>query len=231
MKEIIFRPTSKEVEHLVPPPKPAKHYIPEWLKSVPFYTNNKMEIDNVGNANVTLKGCMPFLDSFTTGYIQETWCDIYIDASDNFEYRFAGGPQIMEHRPKEKQHFPTPHSFSPQEFTWKQPWIPQLPDGYSMIYTHPFNNFELPFMNLTAIIDNDKFYMENNTNHPFFIKENFKGVIPKGTPYMQMIPIKRDSWCSKTTSYDELLSLSVRKIRQFFVGGYKRLYWSKKDYT
>jgi hypothetical protein len=137
----------------------------------------------------------------------------------------------MEHRPKEKQHFPTPHSFSPQEFTWKQPWIPQLPDGYSMIYTHPFNNFELPFMNLTAIIDNDKFYMENNTNHPFFIKENFKGVIPKGTPYMQMIPIKRDSWCSKTTSYDELLSLSVRKIRQFFVGGYKRLYWSKKDYT
>jgi hypothetical protein len=231
MKNIIFRPTSLEVEHLATKPKPAKNYFPDWIKSVPLYANNKMEIDMFGNANVTLKGCMPFLDTFTSGYIQETWCDIYVDVQEKYEYRFAGGPEIMEHRPQEKQHYPAPEGYARQEFTWKQPWIPQLPSGYSMLYVQPFNRYDLPFLNLSAIIDNDTFYMENNTNHPFFIKENFKGIIPKGTPYMQMIPIKRDAWESSFKSYDEMLSLSVRKIRQFFIGGYRKLYWQKKEYN
>lgn len=232
MKTVTFRPISKEVEILATQPRPAKMYIPDWLKKVPMYTDNKMRIDVNGNANVTLKGCMPFLDTFTSGYIQETWCDIYINANkDIFEYRFSRGPQIMEHRPVDRQHFPHIAGYNAQEFTWKQPWIPQLPDGYSMLYTQPFNRTDLPFLNLTAIIDNDKFFMENNTNHPFFIKENFEGIIPKGTPYMQMIPIKRDQWQSDFESYDETLSLNVAKIRQFFVGGYKKLFWQKKEYN
>jgi hypothetical protein len=166
MKKITFRPTSKEVEVLATKPKPAKAYIPDWLKKVPLYTNNKMKIDSDGYANLTLKACMPFLDPFTSGYIQETWCDIYINSNEgHFEYRYSGGPQIMEHRTSDRQHVPPPAGYCAQEFTWKQPWIPQLPDGYSMLYTQPFNHTDLPFLNLTAIIDNDKFYMENNTNH------------------------------------------------------------------
>jgi hypothetical protein len=137
----------------------------------------------------------------------------------------------MEHRTSDRQHVPAPNGYCSQEFTWKQPWIPQLPDGYSMLYTQPFNRTDLPFLNLTAIIDNDKFYMENNTNHPFFIKEGFEGIIPKGTPYMQMIPIKRDSWKSEFKDHDPLLSLSVSKIRQYFMGGYKKLFWQKKEYN
>jgi hypothetical protein len=232
MKKITFRPTTKEVEVLATKPKPAKTYIPEWLKNVPLYTNNKMKIDNDGYANLTLKACMPFLDTFTSGYIQETWCDIYINTSKHpYEYRYSGGPEIMEHRTSDRQHVPAPNGYCSQEFTWKQPWIPQLPDGYSMLYTQPFNRTDLPFLNLTAIIDNDRFYMENNTNHPFFIKEGFEGIIPKGTPYMQMIPIKRDSWQSEFKEHDPLLSLSVAKIRQYFMGGYKKLFWQKKEYN
>ena len=230
MKKIVFRPTSKEVELLADKPQPAKNYFPDWLKKVPLYTNNEMTIDLDGYANLTAKACMPFIDTFTSGYIQETWCDIYIDVEENFEYRYSGGPQIMEHRPPDRHFLPKVSGYSQQEFTWKQPWIPQLPDGYSMLYVQPFNRYDLPFLNLSAIIDNDKFFMENNTNHPFFIKEGFKGIIPKGTPYMQMIPIKRDSWKSEFREFDERLSLSVRKIRQFFIGGYKKLYWQKKTF-
>jgi hypothetical protein len=73
--------------------------------------------------------------------------------------------------------------------------------------------------------------MENNTNHPFFIQEEFEGIIPKGTPYMQMIPIKRDSWKSEFAEYDPMLSLSVGKIRQYFMGGYKKMFWQKKEYN
>jgi hypothetical protein len=46
-----------------------------------------------------------------------------------------------------------------------------------------------------------------------------------------MIPIKRDQWQSTFSEYDETLSLNVAKIRQFFVGGYKKLFWQKKEYN
>lgn len=230
MKQIIFRPTSKEVELLVEPPKPAKSYFPTWLKKIPYFINDKMVIDDNG-ANLSVKACAPFLDTFISGYIQETWCDIYISVKDNaFSYRYAQGPDIMEHRAASSQFYPNTEVFFQQEFTWKQPWIPQLPDGYSMLYTQPFNRYELPFLNLTAIIDNDRYYMERITNHPFFIKNNFEGIIPKGTPYMQMIPIKRDEWQSEIKEFDETLSLKVLKVRQFFMGGYKKLFWQKKSY-
>lgn len=232
MKTITFRPTSKEVEALVPSPKPAREYMPTWFKKIPRFDNNKMYIDTGGNANTTIKACMPFMDTFTSGYIQETWCDIYIKANkDSFEYKVSGGPEIVSHRDLDKQYYPPIDSYNNREFTWKQPWIPQLPDGYSMLYIQPFNRYDLPFLNLTAIIDNDKFFMENNTNHPFFLKENFEGIIPRGTPYMQMLPIKRDQWKSNVGEFDEMLSLKVGKIRQFFVGGYKKLCWQKKEYN
>lgn len=231
MKKIIFRPTSKEVELLVEPPKPAKHYYPTWLKKVPYFINDEMAIDNNG-ANLSVKACLPFLDTFVSGYIQETWCDIWITVKDNqFSYRYASGPDIMEHRAKSAQFYPNTEAFNTQEFTWKQPWIPELPDGYSMLYTQPFNRYDLPFLNLTALIDNDKLIMERTTNHPFFVKNNFEGLIPKGTPYMQMIPIKRDEWKSETQPFNEELSLKALKLRQFFMGGYKKMFWQKKSYN
>lgn len=231
MNKIIFRPVSKDVELLVPPPRPAKVYIPDWLKKVPMFSTGKLEIDQEGNGNATLKQCPPFLDSYTTGYIQETWVDLHVKIMDNdFEYIYPSEPRIIDHRPDDKMFFPTPPGFYPQEFTWKQPWIPQLPDGWSMIYTQPFNRFDLPFQNLGAIVDNDKFYMEKETNHPFFFRNGFEGIIPKGTPYMQMIPMKRDSWRMETEPFNENLSTMVEKIRQYFVGGYKKLYHQKKDF-
>ena len=231
MKKVIFRPTSKETELLVPPPKSAKEYIPDWFKNIPQFKNNKFEVDDLGNSSATMKMCMPFLDTFLTGYIQETWVDIFVEIKDgNFRYTTPSTPSIMEHRSEDSQYYPKLKGYCPQEFTWKQPWIPELPDGWSMLYIHPLNRLDLPFLNLTAIIDNDKYVMEKTTNHPFFIQENFQGVIPKGTPYMQMIPIKRDSWKMITEPYSENLSTMVEKVRQYFVGGYKKLYWQKKDY-
>ncbi len=99
-----------------------------------------------------------------------------------------------------------------------------------MIYTHPFNRYDLPFLSLTGIIDNDTYYMENLANHPFFVREGFVGIIPKGTPMLQMIPIKRDRWSSKFEKYDEDLKIRFQDLRKYFTDGYKKLYWNKKEY-
>ena len=76
---IEFNPVSKLAELTVPPPKPAKEYLPDWYKNIkPFHTNPP-EFNDLGRANRTVKMCMPFADSMTSGYIQESWQDINIE--------------------------------------------------------------------------------------------------------------------------------------------------------
>jgi hypothetical protein len=231
MKKIIFRPSSKLAENVVEKPKPSKFYFPQWYKDIPKFDNNKMKIDSNGQANLTMKSCMPFFDTFMTGYIQETWCDIYIDDNENdADWKYSSQPPIIEERFSFHK-YPLIDGFSEKEFSWRQPWIPQLPNGYSMLYTHPFNRFDLPFLSLSGIVDNDNFYMEPIGNHPFFIRKGFKGIIPRGTPMFQMIPIKRDFWVSKFFSYNEDLVQKFFNVRQFFYDGYKKMYWQKKNYS
>jgi hypothetical protein len=230
MKNITFRPTSELVDDVVEKPKPAKSYFPKWYKDTPKFERGKLEIDFNGQANVTMKSCMPFFDTFTTGYIQETWCDIYVkDTGDGCEWRYSSLPEIIEQRTSVHP-YPKVQGFSETEFSWRQPWIPQLPLGYSMIYTHPFNRFDLPFLSLSGIIDNDRYYMERIANHPFYVREGFEGIIPKGTPMFQMIPIKRESWHSKFDSYDSKLIHKFADVKKYFYDGYKKMYWQKKEY-
>ena len=55
----------------------AKNHVPEWYKKIPKWKNNKMF--EVGKGfNITVKHCMPFLDSLTTGYMIVLSNDLYV---------------------------------------------------------------------------------------------------------------------------------------------------------
>ena len=63
----------------------------------------------------------------------------------------------------------------------------KLPKDYSLLFLSPINRFDLPFLSITGIVDCD---MYTGTVHfPFFIKNSFTGIIEKGTPIVQIIPI------------------------------------------
>jgi hypothetical protein len=238
MKQVKFYPSSQDVVNLVPPPKPAKAYMPEWYKKIKPVDKNSPKFRSDGlQMNVNLKQCMPFLDTFTTGYIQETWSDIFIsvdqDSDGNYivDIGYPMGPEQVNYRLKPTMIDVTSEYF-PIEFIWIEPWIPQLPDGYSMILTHPLNRIDLPFYSLTGIIDSDNFYHEINGSYPFFLKKEFnKTIIPAGTPMYQMIPMKRDSWQMEAEEFNEKEMLSRRKsIRKYIYDGYRNFFWQKKEY-
>jgi hypothetical protein len=47
-----------------------------------------------------------------------------------------------------------------------------------------------------------------------------------------MIFIKRDVWNSDAESYNESEKNRIEySVRRFFEGGYKKQYWSKKEYS
>lgn len=185
-------------------------------------------------ANKTVKRCAPFLDAYMTGYIQETWTDIYIEIkNEQLLYHYAMGPEPLATRDFgfDNGMHQAPHCY-PVEFVWRTPWVPKLPKGYSMLYTQPLNHPELPFEVSSAIVDCDDFlYGGYPTSYPFRVHKHFTGLIPAGTPMFQMIPIKRESWTGKSAEFDERLFQSeTARLRRFFQNGYRNLIWKRKVY-
>jgi hypothetical protein len=230
MKKIEFYPSSTFADQVVPPPKPAKSYIPDWYKSLraidgpPIFQNGLIK-------NLTVKSCMPYLDAMTSGYIQETWCDIHISV-DNGEvsFNYPHGPEIIRIRKEIGRKIPD--RFHQIEFTWVMPWYPRVDNGYSCLFVSPLNNSFLPFVNTAGIIDSDSFYTNNPGNYPFYIYKDFSGIIPCGTPMYQIIPIKRDSWQSSQKEYDhKKVTETGYQIRKIFSGGYKKFFHKKKSYN
>ena len=236
--QIQWIPALESVEAIVPLPKPAKHFIPEWYKKTPPPPSPKKFVfdENGMVKNLGIKACVPFLDALTNGYIQESWTDIHFTSSFDGEfvgnYNYSTGPRILSHRENGTTHFDIPSEFYKTELVWKTPWVPKMPKGYSMLYTHPLNNFELPFLCLDGIVDSDNYYHEYEGQFPFLLKKGFEGIIPAGTPLYQMIPIKRENWESKQIPFNDKENMARRnQIRRYFTNGYRRAFWEKKHFN
>ena len=239
MPKIKFTPASSDCELLIPHPKPSKIYIPDWYKNIKPVDKNFPKFDEKGvQINTNLKMCMPFLDTFTTGYIQETWSDIYIKIDEieknvyNVSIANPVGPEHISYR-KNGTRLPISDEYFPIEFIWLEQWKPIMPKGYSALFTHPLNRVDLPFYSLNGIVDSDIYYHELAGAFPFFLKKEYNGkIIPVGTPMYQIIPIKRESWKSEKLEYDDKKAKTRKQsIRKYIFDGYKNYFWQKKDYS
>lgn len=219
-------------------PQPIKKFIPEWYRNAEtYYTQSSENIsveDGQQEKTAGLKTCAPYLDAMISGYCFVTPFDIYVGKTESGDLDIRwNAPQgwedfVME-RPKESgATMPRPAGHAPNHLVWSSRWGFKLPRGYSALITHPLNRQDLPFTTVSGIMDSDKFY--GNGNIPFFIREDFVGVIEKGTPFAQIIPIKRKKW--KMIDNDSLVDkylvqgISVRKKET----SYKKKLWVKKVY-
>lgn len=230
MKTVEFYPSSKDIAIVVPPPKPASEYIPKWYKDTKIFENGKPSYKDGQIENKTIKSCVPFFDSLTSGYIQESWCDIHVsNQNGNIQITYSLNPNPINFR--EKISLKINESFFPVEFIWQVYWLPKLSNGYSALFTHPFNRFDLPFITTSGIIDSDKFFHNMPANYPFIMHGNFEGVIPQGTPLYQIIPIKRDSWRSKIQPFnEEEYKRRFAQVNRSFIGNYRKFFHQKKSY-
>lgn len=217
-------------------PKSAKAFVPKWYKEAEIFYDN---------GQPGLKTCMPFLDSLISGYMLYTPVDIYVNEEKNdLGYLFNNkdgnlflrwdGPEVFNEfigeRPKESGHtMPRPPGHHPNHLVFAGYWHIKTPRGYSLLMTQPFNRHDLPWTIASGIIDSDKYFAPGNI--PFFMKKGVTGVIPKGTPIAQLIPIKRNSWASVDNdpylSEKEMIQgLTVRNKET----NYKKKFWQKKRY-
>jgi len=229
IKLIRFIPLSKAIADAIPHPKSSKYFLPKWYRDADTFANNK--IDRGFQTNATFKRCVPVLDAFTQGYIQELWCDLYVEQVDGKPLITWSSPeQPLSMRNQEQvKGWAVPPGYSNEQFTWHGPWGLKVPKGYSVLYTHPLNRDDLPLRTLDAIVDSDAFNLSGMV--PFYVQEGFEGVIPAGTPMYQMIPIKRNKWVSKAEKFNEtLVNKTLAAVKTHFTGSYRKLYWSKKEF-
>jgi hypothetical protein len=215
-------------------PQPSKKYIPSWYKQADKYIGGKPILNNTSpEGGNTIKLCIPFLDSLINGYTVELAQDVQVRRDENNSIIITYHPDILilEQRPIETlQGMPIPHGYEETAFAWKFHFALKTPKGYSSLFVHPLNRHELPFITVSAIVDSD--YVISDGWIPFFLKEGFEGIIPKGTPLVQIIPFKRDNW--EIEQDNSLLSIARRNLnltRRVISGYYRENHWRKKQYS
>jgi len=214
--KIEFVPGTKNIEDLVPCPELSKNFIPQWYKDIPG-----------GKENINVKMCIPFLDSISVGYIQKTWADIYVE-NNNGKVLFLHNHKVTMFSSREQTNMPVSEYYYQTELIWKRPWSIILPDGISALVTHPINRIDLPFTTMSGIVDFDKSIHTPIGNIPFFIKKDFVGLIPKGTPMFQILPFERNSWQSQKQHFNQKFWEEKINEKGNGLGFYKKKIWQKK---
>jgi hypothetical protein len=225
VKIIFTNTTGADLEQ----PQPASKLVPEWYKNTQSYSGGERKPSGNGTTTATIKRCMPVFDAITSGYIITSPADVYVSRKENgqwFEWSdfglitFHPIEQALEH--PDKKPFPYPK--------WTNPWSITTPKGYSTLFVQPFHR-ESVFTILPGIVDTDQYTAP--VNFPFVINDPaFEGLIPKGTPIAQVVPIKRDSWTMEIGSKKDFETQTKvsKKLQSKFFDRYKTMFWTKKEY-
>lgn len=215
MKKIKFHSVDVSIDILHP--QPASKFVPEWFRKLP----------GVQNGIETIKKCIPFLDTLTSGYMIVLASDVYYD-SNGFQ-QISKIQQVANHSIDQISTLELPKEYDETPYKWINFFVTKTPKGYSTLFTHPLNRIDLPFYSLTGIVDTDKFTVP--VNFPFFVKKDFQGIIPAGTPIAQAIPIKRENWKSEVEDkkpYEQPWYVNIMHNPPF--GFYKKNFWQRKSY-
>lgn len=202
---LIFR-CPKELDGRLPPPTPAVEGLPGWIKTMPAQAFSAV----VSADDDTVKRCPPFIDAMTCGFLIPLICDLTVENGEfSWDNDLPPGNSVSYPRSPIGFHDPgqvtgTP-LFDADRFLFKfhNLWTIEAPDGYSLLFTHPVNRFELPFTTLTGLVDCDR-YHDAWIHFPAQWRDaDFSGVLPRGTPVAQCFPIKREKWAELTATFSD----------------------------
>jgi hypothetical protein len=157
----------------------------------------------------TVKQCPPFVDAMAYGVLILLPCDVIVERGafswdwDIPEPATAGHPRapLSFHPPAQ---FPdAPFANGGAALKFNSFWTIELDEGWSLLATHPVNREELPFRLISGLIDADRFH-DGGINFPaIWIRSDFSGVLPKGTPVAQCFAVPRVAPQLVFESFDE----------------------------
>ena len=235
-KDIIF------IDHIGIPkefaPIPAITKLPNWYKELDSYIGKEKKPMGDGISPGTVKKCIPFLDAMTAGYYLLLPADVYVSQKDGKPYFEWGNFGLVQfHNPLQINTHPSAREYLKLNIDipkWMSHWGIKTSPGYSSFFTNPINR-DLPFTILDGIVDTDRYNIP--INFPFVLNDiTWEGMIPAGTPFVQVIPFKRDSFkMNIETAYgDNKNAINFKQnyalLQSKIFDSYKTRWWSRKEY-
>jgi hypothetical protein len=137
---------------------------------------------------------------------------------------------LSVHDPRQSEGVAVPYGYSTVAYKYNNPWVVKTPPGWSCLITHPVGHYDLPFRMINAIVDTDVY--PQDFNPVFWFKEDFEGIIERGTPMYQIIPIKREKWQSKISKLEDPIHYynQQKNIGRTILNNYVKNIWNKKEY-
>jgi len=188
---------------VIPEPYPSSDNIPDWYKNMPLHRENS----NTGSKveKYTVKGCRPFMQGLTAGWLLPLPADIHILHDEN--------GLRLDFSEFDENDYLSPMNQDPgigevSDGVYKDgtvikintPWYISVPDGYSILeiptlnrQNNIFNKYFSPF---GGIWDADVHIGKINPFALMNVEPGTDVVVPAGTPISQLIPIKRSSMMS-----------------------------------
>lgn len=246
-KSIKFSAHKEILENKVSLPEPIKYNLPDWYKKLEHTPDSK-----------TIKGCVPFLESLINGYVLKTFSDFRIkhniveggerytqqihprsrvklgegffgQVNLNFSDDFHDIKQVKGSPMLKKNNMLPIHKIL-------NPFHIKTPPGYSCLFLPPMNNTDDRFSIIPGIVNTDTF--KPKVNFPIVINGDkypyLDEIIKAGTPYVQIIPFKRDDWkMSITEATDEDLHINEKEMtfKEKVIHTYRSLWWRKTTWN
>jgi hypothetical protein len=218
-------------EHPTFPPSPALNNLPEWYKNQKSYIEDNKKV-NFDGANITIKKCIPVFDAITMGYIIFTQKDIWIDQTKlGPVYRWRGPENAVEfHSFLQADQHPLGH----ENYAYPKmmnPFSIKTPTGYSTYFKNISNYHNRFFEIVEGVVDTDQY--SSPVNFPFIMKDKtWEGLIPAGTPVVQVIPFKREKWKMNSGGEKENKEQKAHNmiLMSKFFNSYKTLFWNRKEF-
>jgi hypothetical protein len=218
MCEIAFHAAPSLLQE-IPHPYPASQQIPTWYKEMPM---NWAE-------GGTLKRCPPYFTAMAAGYIIPVPHDTRLHVSENYEFFQSGKVNIFEGHFKE-QFAGAPFS-GLRVLKFENPWIIVTPPEFVCLVTAPINRFDMPFIPLTGIIETGTYYKEVRMPVACTLGPGQSYVLRRGSPMIQVIPIRREAWTMKAGVLDQALNDEQQDQFDANPHAYKDEFWKKLHFT
>lgn len=180
---------------LLPDPVPAARALPGWLSSMPA----EVSADTLGGSEIrTLKHCPPLIDAMRLGVLILNPVDLTVTDG---EVLWDWDPPILDDaqisRAPVGVHVPeqadgTPLRTDRMVLKFINYWTLATEPGWSLLCHHPAGYPDLPFQTLPGVVDSDLF-VDGYIHFPALLRGGFEGVIPRGTPVAQIVPVQKET--------------------------------------
>ena len=234
---------------LIDKPVPLSKATPDWFKKFETHMNNDLN-------DPTVKKCVPFLDAMTCGYVIKLPFDIMftkkinentgvkeinIQAGNIFNDAKGAYPEanigaVGHYKFQVPGNMLHPNEI-PIPFKFLNPWTIKTPQGYSCLFTGPFNREKTDVRLVTGIVDTDEY--SQPVNFTFYLQDwdetlNPNKIISKGFLVANVFPFKRDNWKMKVTQKKPFSDKKIERFKydyfSYLKDAYKKLIWKKKIY-